>query len=53
MAQWYRTQKVQDFIENYMGKKYGLMNLPDIGWVGSNPFIWSTDWIVDSLDWTS
>ena len=50
MAQWFRTQKVQDFIENYMGKKYGLMNLPDIGWVGSNPLIWSTDWVVDSLD---
>jgi TRAP-type C4-dicarboxylate transport system substrate-binding protein len=49
MAQWYRSPKVQDFLENYMGKKYGLMNLPDIGWVGSNPFIWSTDWELDSL----
>jgi TRAP-type C4-dicarboxylate transport system substrate-binding protein len=39
MALWYRAQKVQDFLESYMGKKYGLMNLPDIGWVGSNPFI--------------
>lgn len=50
MAQWYRTPKVQDFIENYMGKKYGLMNLPDIGWVGSNPLLWSTDWELDSLE---
>lgn len=49
MAQWYRSKKVQDFLENYMGKKYGIMNLPDIGWVGSNPFIWSTDWELDSL----
>ena len=50
MAQWYRTPKVQDFLENFMGKKYGLMNLPDIGWVGSNPLLWSTDWVLDSLD---
>ena len=50
MAQWYRSKKVQDFLENYMGKKYGIMNLPDIGWVGSNPLLWSTDWELDSLD---
>jgi len=50
MARWYRSKKVQDFLENYMGKKYGIMNLPDIGWVGSNPLLWSTDWVLDSLD---
>jgi len=50
MAQWFRSKKVQDFLENYMGKKYGIMNLPDIGWVGSNPLLWSTDWVLDSLD---
>jgi len=50
MAQWYRSKPVQDFLEDYMGKKYGLMNLPDIGWVGSNPLLWSTDWVLDSLD---
>jgi len=49
MAQWYRSKRVQDFLENYMGKNYGLMNLPDIGWVGSNPLLWSTDWELDSL----
>ncbi|NWF55451.1 MAG: hypothetical protein HXY45_11735 [Syntrophaceae bacterium] len=50
MAQWYRSAAVQKFLEDYMGKKYGLMNLPDIGWVGSNPLLWSTDWVLDSLD---
>jgi TRAP-type C4-dicarboxylate transport system substrate-binding protein len=50
MAQWYRSKAVQKFLEDYMGKKYGMMNLPDIGWVGSNPLLWSTDWVLDSLD---
>ncbi len=50
MAQWYRSKTVQKFLEDYMGKKYGLMNLPDIGWVGSNPLLWSTDWVLDGLD---
>lgn len=50
MALWYRSKAVQDFLEDYMGKKYGLMNLPDIGWVGSNPLLWSTDWVLDSLE---
>jgi len=50
MAQWYRSAPVQKFLEDYMGKKYGLINLADIGWVGSNPFLWTTDWIFDRFD---
>ncbi|MFZ7126294.1 MAG: TRAP transporter substrate-binding protein [Desulfobacterales bacterium] len=50
MADWYKSKNVQNFIESYMGKKYGLINLGDIGWVGSNPLLWSTDWVLDSLD---